>query len=279
MRKTTIYLLLMLSACAQAQTDKLYPLITAADQIGLSSIQLRDPYLSPLYYNGAGLKYVHTQQRFFNPENNTLSMESKASALVGYTVNEPYSAAIMYVGGDYRWGVFYHFRLQPRLQLLAGGNINAGFGYKYNSRNINNPVNVDVATNLNLAGKLRYDAQIFNRTVRLTYAFDTPLAGCMYVPLVGASYYEMFGLGNMTDAVHFSSLHNKQGLNSEFTMDVPFNRSVLRVGLHVNNLKYQANDIIFKFQEVGFTLGWKYNFYVFSGRKNQAPKNFISTEE
>jgi hypothetical protein len=279
MRKTIIYLLLFISYYLQAQTEKLYPLVTSEKQVGLSVLQLRDPYLSPLYYSGVGVKYSQTDRRYFNADNDKVSMEGKISALAGYTINSAYSAAVMYVGADYRWGTYYHFRLQPDLQFIAGANANINFGYKYNSRNVNNPVNIDAATNLNLAGQLRYDVNMLKRKVRFAYRFDVPVMGCMYVPLMGASYYEMFELGNVTDAVHFSSLHNKQGLNSTVTMDFPLSKSVLQLGFTADKLKYKANDMIFSYKDYSFFIGWKYNFYIFSGRKNVAPSNFISTEK
>ena len=66
-----------------------------------------------------------------------------------------------------------------------------------------------------------------HRTLKLNYSFEAPILGCMFVPMGGASYYEMFDLGNLDNAVHFSSLHNKQGYDNTLSMVVPFKHSTL----------------------------------------------------
>ena len=101
----------------------------------------------------------------------------------------------------------------------------------------------------------------------------------MFVPKSGASYYEMFDLGNLTDAFHFSSLYNKRGLNSAFSVVVPFNRSVWHFGLRMNTLRYSANKLVFDRNEFGLLVGTTFDAINFAGRKNKAPKNFISTQE
>src|SRR5450759_4651919 len=93
------------------------------------------------------------------------------------------------------------------------------------------------------------------KTFRLQLELQTPILGYMFVPLNGASYYEMFDLGNMTDAFHVSSLHNKRGVKSSFTIDVPSNRSGWRFGFNFMNVKYSANDLVFVRNELSLVVG------------------------
>jgi len=165
------------------------------------------------------------------------------------------------------------------LVVLAGGTWDAGLGYKDVPRNVNNPGNVDLATNLNLSGVAIYDIILRRRVLKLQLAVETPVIGWMYVPLAGASYYEMFMLGNTSDISHFSSIINKRGIHPKLTLDVPFKSSVWRIGVGYQRLQYKANNMIFDRNELSFMLGTTFDVIHFGGRSKKAPANFISTNE
>ena len=284
MRKKTFCLLILslffVRLFAQpASDDKKYKLISATENASVSLLSLVDPYLSPLTYSGLGVGYEHAERKYFKPENTRYSMQGKLNALAGMALNPAYSAAMTYIGGAYSWGAFYHYRELKNLNILAGATTDAQFGFKSLMRNVNNPVNVDVAVNLNLAAQLRYDFHTKRHIMRLNYDIETPLMGCMFVPVGGASYYEMFELWNLNKAIHFSSLHNKLGFKSALTLDIFMKKSTLSVGFANQNLLFEANNLVFKQNVMSFTIGYKYDFYIFKGRNNQAPANFISTEK
>lgn len=283
MKKATIgYLFLMfinVNLFSQSIADKKYSLISATDNADITILSLTDPYLSPLTYSGFGVGYEHVERKYFNPENINYSMQGKISGLAGITLNPAFSSAMTYIGGAYSWGAFYHYRELKNLHIQAGSTVDGQFGLKTNTRNVNNPVNVDVAVNINLAAVLHYDLKTRRRVYRLNYELETPLFGCMYVPLLGASYYEMFELGNLSNAVHFSSLHNKTGLKSALSIDIPLRRSTLVCGFASQSLLYKANDLVFKLNTFSLQIGYKYDLYIFKGKKNPAPANFISTEK
>lgn len=264
---------------AQNSEEQKYLLTTTTCNYGISTFSFLDPYLSPMTYSGNGLKFERENRRFFSPNNVNISMQSKFNLEAGITENPASTNSMIYFGINYGWGMSYHFRLQKGLQLLAGGLWDVDFGFKWIGRNVNNPVNMDIATNLNLTGAVIYDIPLRKRTLRLRMDLKTPVIGCMFAPPSGASYYEMFELGNLEDAVHFSSLHNKRGLNGTLSLDVPFSRSVWRVGVSYQGLKYQANDMVFKRKEFSFLIGTTFDSATFAGRKNRAPKNFLSTNE
>ena len=277
---TSIGLLLCsVSLFSQNNDISKYRLINTSDRLGISRVELLDPYLSPLEYSGIGINYEHTGQKFFSTENTNLSMEGKIKASAAYSTNPQQTAAMMYMGAAYSWGMFYHFRPASRLQLLAGGTADIGIGYKYLPRNVNNPVNVDLATNLNIAGKVRYDIPFHRWPVRLNYEIEIPVLGYMFVPQMGASYYEMFELGSFSNAFHLSSLHNKLASYKKLIFDFPFKHSTFRLGVDMAKLKYKANDMVFTQNSFSLQIGLKYDLYIFSGRKKLSPDNFISSDK
>jgi hypothetical protein len=281
--KKRILILYLIFVCttlwAGNPEDKKYLLTTNLNSVGFSTISMTDPYLSPTNYSGIGLNYSHEDRRFFNPENTTLSMQDKLVLSSGLMLNPIGNSALTYLGFNYGWGINYSFRLRKDIRVLGGGLWDVDFGFKYMARNINNPANVDLATNLNLTGLLQYDIQTRRRTMKLEMALQSPILGCMYVPLGGASYYDMFELGSFTSAIHASTLFNKRGLLQTYAISIPFNQVVWRFGLRFNNLIYKANDMVFTKNEYSLLIGTTFDAIHFGGRKKTAPQNFISTNE
>ena len=251
-------------------------LLTKTNTFGLSTINLTDPYLSPLTYSGLGLMSQFENRRLLKLENNNISTQSKLNLMGSLALNPTNTASMLYFGANYGWGLHYHFGPLEQLQLLAGGLIDIDFGFKNIPRNVNNPVNVDLATNLNLSGLAIYNIQTRKRLLKLQLSAQSPIFGYMFVPKVGSSYFEMFSLWNLTGATHITSIHNKRGINGTFSIDVPFNYSTWRLGFRYENLKYSANDLVFKKNEISLLIGTTFDVAKFSGRKNLAPKNFIN---
>jgi hypothetical protein len=282
MRKTVLILYLFFVCTilwAENPNDKRYLLTTNLNTFGFSTIDIIDPYLSPTNYSGIGLNYTHENRRFLKPENTTFSMQNKLGFSSGLMLNPTGNSALTYLGTNYGWGVNYHIRLEKGIRILAGGLWDIDFGFKYMARNVNNPVNVDLSTNLNLAGLLQYDIPTHRRTMRLEMTLQTPIIGCMYVPLGGASYYDMFELGSFTNAIHASNLFNKRGLVQTYAISIPFNQVVWRFGLRLNNLIYKANNMVFTKNEYSLLIGTTFDAIHFGGQKKPAPQNFISTNE
>jgi hypothetical protein len=157
--------------------------------------------------------------------------------------------------------------------------VDVNVGVKSIARNVNNPVNVDLATNINLSSLLRYDFTVFKLKFRLKYQIEIPVVGAMFVPTFGQSYYEMFEIGNLSNAVHFSALHNKRGINQDIQLEIPFNKSTIQLGFGGNSLKYKANEMIFYQNEFNLQIAFIYDIYKFSGSKKALPENFISTQK
>jgi hypothetical protein len=252
--------------------EKKYAMTTVDNRLGFSFLTLSDDYLSPLEYKGYGLKLETERRRFFSDEKTNLSHQSKIGFLPAVTQNPAKTATTFYVGLDYAWGVHYHFYPVRKFQILLGGFADIDLGLKLNSRNENNPFNMDLGTNLNASAIFIYDV---HKAIRLQASFSTPVLGAMFVPAYGASYYEIFDLGITSKLVHFSSFHNKHEFNQMLSVFFTLKHSILSINVNNNFLKYTANDMVFKRNETTISLGWSHYLRTFAGRKNEAPKNFI----
>ena len=253
---------------AQADNTKQYLLTTSTENISLTTVDLLDPYLSPLVYTGVGVGYQHSDMKYFKKYVGKMSHESRFSILAANTYNPQYSSSVNYVGGQYQWGMHYHFRPLEGLHLLAGGNAGALMAVKSNERNVNNPVNVDAALDLGFSGIANYDFSLWRKKFRLSFQLEFPLLGMMYVPMQGASYYEMFTGGDLSNTLHLSSLHNRLARTSGLKLEIPTKNSTWHVGISTSKLKYEANDMFFKQNNYNFNVGYTYDLYIFRGRKN-----------
>jgi hypothetical protein len=282
-KNTVLVLILFVSVVLSAQNDieTNYLLTTRSSSVGLSMPSFLDPYLSPMVYSGVGLSYNSDSRRYFSTDNTKYSWQSRLSLSGAMMLNPALSSSMTYLGANYGIGANYHFRLNKRFRILAGGLWDVDFGFRNVARNVNNPVNLDMATNLNLTGLLMFDCPTAKKknTLHFKAFLQTPVFGYMFVPPGGASYYDMFELGSMDHTFHFSSLNNKRGLVQTYSVDVPFNKVVWRFGLHFQNLKYKANNLVFIHDEVSLMIGTTFDAISFGGKKRPAPRNFISTND
>ncbi len=252
-------------------------LINATNTIFISKTQIIDSYLSPLTYNGINIKYENNREHLFSPYYTNLSWQSKTTVNASYTLNPTNTASMLHAGANYAWGIHYHFRPVKNLQILVGGFQDINAGVKAIVRNVNNFLSADFSSTLYLSASIRYTIPTRKRNLLLRADFQTPVIGVMFVPEEGASYYEIFDLGIMENTIHFSSFHNKYGISQTYTIDVPFKRSTWRFGFNYQLTKYTANNLVFKYENIGLIVGWVHQLYSFSGRKNIPPANFVST--
>ena len=280
-KRLFFFFISLLTTVASAQNGDLtkYLLTNKANTFGISTLGFLDPYLSPLTYSGLGVNYEYQTCRFLSVKRTNISIQTKFNIETGIALNPRITSDLLYVGANYGWGLQYHFAPFHGFRFLAGGLWDFDFGLKNVERNINNPVNLDISTNLNLTAVAKYDVLLKHKTLKLQLALQSPILGYMFVPRAGASYFEMFELGNLTDVFHFSSLFNKWGLNSVFSVDVPFNHSVWRFGIKAFDMRHEANNMVFNRNEFSFLIGTTFDSFNFSGRKNKAPVNFISPNE
>lgn len=263
---------------AQESVQKNQLLTSVTTQYGWSTLNLTDAYLSDLPYSGYGLQFSNTNRRFAKANNERISLRSDVNIYAGVTMNEPQSASISCAGGNFGYGVQVHFKPFRAMQVLLGGEWDAEMGIKVYSREVNNAGNMDLATNLNLAATFRYDVSVLKCPIRLQADIRTPLLGLMFVPVRGESYSEIYYLHNYDNLFHITSLHNKNGLNIRYLVQIPLKKTVLNIGFQTDYLKYAANNMVFSRSITSMQVGASYDLILFGGRKKTAPAHFVSSE-
>ncbi|MDH6355941.1 hypothetical protein M2132_002292 [Dysgonomonas sp. PH5-45] len=229
--KKTIFLTLaccLLHLTALGQEDTVFiskPATNTATLIGVGNSNLYDTYLSILKYKGTSFHLMNERMRqttWFDgkfTKQQTINLEFAFAENPYGNVNE-YWAML-----DYSLGGHYNFYKTNKLRLSAGGLWNTAIGVLYNERNSNNPATARAYSNLQLSAIAFYKWNAFT----FRWQIDTPIAGILFSPQYGQSYYEI-SLGNTVNVVNFASLHNQRALRNYISVDVPINKVSLRFG-------------------------------------------------
>ena len=143
----------------------------------------------------------------------------------------------------------YNWHLGSHLTLSAGGGIDASVGFLYNMRNGNNPAQARFGIHLapSVAATYAFSHRAFS--FRIGYEAAVQLAGLMFSPNFGQSYYEIFNRNNNDHNIVPTTFIATPSLWQTAYIDVRpsrlWSRTWLRVSYigdiqqaKVNNLKY-----------------------------------------
>ena len=97
-----------------------------------------------------------------------------------------------------------------------------------------------------------YRFKIKNYQFVARYQANVPVAGVMFSPNYGQSYYEIFTLGNSEGVIKFTSLNNQPSIRQLFSLDFPVGCTKIRLNYlwdiqqsKVNKLKTHTYSHIF----------------------------------
>ncbi len=246
-----LFILFLQGGKARAQEPVTEPVIDLSYRstlVGGGTYTLRDTYLSPLEYTGWGVRILSDQMKMTRMLQGKISTQQLINIDFSSTKNNTETASDYTILFDYSYGLHYHLKPLPRLSLLLGMQGNGLLGAIYNTRNGNNPVSAKANINLNISGIADYRFRIGKQPLSVRYQLDLPVAGCLFSPGYGQSYYEI-SLGNHDDLLHLSSFGKLFAMKNYVTVEVPLKPFTLRVTYlnsiyqtDVSQLKTQINS-------------------------------------
>ena len=143
--KLTGCLLTLFSLTASAQSDSVVSsrITTSSQMIGVGGSNILDTYLSQEKFRGVGISFLSMVERRKPERRWSTVMEHQAH--FSYTHDRGRTAKELEGSYAFFWGKFYRWSLfHDRLQLQAGGLLNVGVGFIYNTVNSNNPAQARV---------------------------------------------------------------------------------------------------------------------------------------
>lgn len=217
---------------------------TRSNMIGIGGTNRLETYLSPFEYTGTEVRFMHESLRMTKMMHGRVSTQQFFEGNLSYTKSPTGDAG--YLAGDFDWRIAWHYNWKPaaRLRLSGGVQTGATIGGVYNTRNGNNPAQGKLATDIAASGMAIYRFPLRRHTFALRYQLDMPLAGLMFSPAFGQSYYEIFSLHHYDSNVCFTWTGNAPTFRNLLTFDAPVAGGTLRIGWrcdirqsHVNSLK------------------------------------------
>lgn len=230
-------LLTGLAATATAQEP------TSAHLVGIGSTRVLDTYISQEKFSGPGLSYLNVRE-YAAPRKRWSSVVEHE---VGLSSIKDRSGNVGELEGCYSlyWGRYRQWHLLgDRLFLQAGGVLNATLGFIYDMSKSNNPAQARASLHLMPSGIARYSFPLLRQRFTLRYELNLPLAGLMFSPNYGQSYYEIFTQGNYDHNIVPTTPVSSPTLRHQLTLDWQTGRKwSLRIGYLGNYQQAQVNQL------------------------------------
>lgn len=230
--------------------------IERATEIAIGSVNRLDTYLSPQNYKGTDIRFISDVMRYGRKDWDVKLTHEGAIDLSHNLADNADALAGHY---DFAFAMLHRWKLMDgKLTLHLGGMTELYLGFAYNTHNTaNNPAQGYASLTVGGSGMASYQLKIGKKTYILSYQARLPLAGIMFSPAYGQSYYELFYGGNYDSNIVFNGI-NTPSFRQQISVGIPVGKGyTINVGylgdIHQakpNNLKQHVytNDFF-----IGYT--------------------------
>ncbi len=241
---------------------------TNAILFGIGKSNLYDTYLSPFAYTGPHAAFLYETLRPTRWADGKVSVQTVFDGFGAYAASP--AGNNREIGGmlNYSAGWHYNFNTACGLRIATGGSVHAGGGATYNLRNGNNPVQANARAYIAASAMAIYPLAIRNTQLHLRYQLTVPLAGAMFSPRYGQSYYEM-SLGNYDHNVCFIYPGNAPSMQHFITVDLPIRKRTVRLGYRCDIFQSRVNGIDAHTWNHTFFIGYVRHLRIFSAKEAQ----------
>lgn len=222
-----------------------YRVVVKSTLHGLARIDNLDTYLSGYDYKGYGYQFAGESFRKAHIGSCDFKYLTRSHIVAGYATQHD---NMMYMlTGSRSWNGYHTLHAGRRLQLLAGVGLQAMCGALYMPGNGNNPVSAKLHATVGASGMAIYRFNVAGNEYTARCIVDVPLAGVMFSPEFGQSYYEIFGLGDTDGTVKITNPVDCPSWQYALSLDIPIatrsHGSTLRIAYIGNVYQTRANSL------------------------------------
>lgn len=234
--------------CVRAMQPDTLPaprtLVTTVQTVEVGGSNILDTYLSPRNYTGMELGYGQQwfRQRVDRKWSSSMRVNVNMQYLKANTSddNRELGALLLF---NYMWRhALLHANALKGNWLVDGGmGFTAQAGVLYNMQNGNNPAQARLA--LQGVADVRVAYQCAALPLSVSWQVQAPLAGLMFSPNYGQSYYEIFVRGNYDHNVVFTWPVNMPSLWNQLLVAYTLHGTTFCVGYQGNYAQYKVNKL------------------------------------
>ncbi len=244
-------------------TKHKYPLEMTSLYGGLGALDIKDEYLSPLSYNGSNISFMSEHYAFarlprmkiaerglgkllkipFSFSTNPKFLKQSSYSIDFAQSQNPAGNGTMYLLAFRKdQSLMYRLMKKPFGQIHLGLGIKTDLAILYNTRNGNNPINIDASASL--TARLHYAYRLPWRLcpMLIRLSSTTDLIGVRHIMDYGESYYQGYGKDfNLNKHLTFVSLKDQFVEQLRVSLDLPILNSLtlaLSYRCNINNLSY-----------------------------------------
>ena len=211
-----------------------------ASMLAFGSANTLDTYLSPEQYKGTTLRLLSASSHHKTESHWT--RRSLWDLQLCSTNNRANNSDCL--GGllAYQYSWLYNLRLSA-INLLLGPSVDGSLGGLYNTRNGNNPAQLQSCADIGASAAVSKPFRLFKHDCRVNYQATLPLLGAAFSPQYGQSYYEIFTQGNYDHNAVLTSPFNALSFEHMLTIDVTLWNHTFRIGYLGDYRQREANQL------------------------------------
>lgn len=216
---------------------------TSAHMLGFGNSRVLDTYINQERFSGSGFTYLNLREREqpVKKWNNVIEHE------IDFSSTHDRSDNYTMLEADYNlyWGRYRQWQLMDkRLLLQAGGLMNLNAGFLYDMTTSNNPAQARASIGVMPSAIAAYRFKLFRQSFVARYEVNLPLAGLMFSPNYGQSYYEIFNRGNYDHNLVLTSFVSAPTWRQQASVDWQMTqRYALRLGYLGNYMQAEVNHL------------------------------------
>lgn len=214
-----------------------------ATLFGIGYTNKLDTYLSPQEYTGIEMRMAREHSRMTSLFNRRVSMQNILQGNIASTKSPSHDGNTLSGMAEWNFAWHYHWKISERLTLKAGPGTEILGGFIYNMRNGNNPAQARLSWDVFASSMAQYVMPIFKKNIIIRYQMNIPIAGIMFSPNYGQSYYEIFTLGNSDHNVCFTHPFQAFCMDQFISADIPIGSHTLRTGYLCSIRQSQVNHL------------------------------------
>ena len=218
-----------MASTAQEDTLRTARMVTTARMVAVGATDILDTYLSQEKYKGTEVRYM-SHSLSTKPGSN-ISRLIIHQGMAAFADNRSGNGGEMEGMYNFQYGWLYNWSLcGSRLRVAAGATADARIGFLYNTHGGNNPAQARLNINITPTASAAYSFRWGNIPLTASYELALPLAGIMFSPNYGQSYYEIFNRGNYDHNIVPTYLGNAPSMRNILTIDIGLGNNALRIG-------------------------------------------------